>query len=203
MVMARSRSMSPESMLTPASATPVWRSSASVKVVLPWSTWAMMAMFLISIANEAIQNAPKGRHVNYRTQKFLNQLTAYRAVEMLLVCLCVGLGFMNSAVPVIGRRVKRVEFHGGGAAIYNIVPRALRDNYYRVVAYGVLDAVEHRLAYPCLDPYKLVEFVHLLAYLLPRRKAHKHELAVAGGVKNFSKIFVLECGLFDINKKSF
>ena len=49
MVMPRSRSRSFESMTRSATSwlarkTPLWRSRASTSVVLPWSTWAMMAM---------------------------------------------------------------------------------------------------------------------------------------------------------------
>ena len=48
-----SRSRSPESMTRSVSSwwapkAPVWRSSASTSVVLPWSTWATMATFLMS-----------------------------------------------------------------------------------------------------------------------------------------------------------
>src|ERR1700756_801310 len=48
-VMPRSRSSSFESMTRSATASlarnvPDWRSMASTRVVLPWSTWAMMAM---------------------------------------------------------------------------------------------------------------------------------------------------------------
>src|SRR5699024_5780053 len=48
MVMPRSRSMSPLSMTRSATTwlsrnAPLWRSIASTRVVLPWSTWAMMA----------------------------------------------------------------------------------------------------------------------------------------------------------------
>src|SRR3989338_6480743 len=39
-------------MLSPSANIPVWRIKASVSVVLPWSTWAMMAMFRISIPLE-------------------------------------------------------------------------------------------------------------------------------------------------------
>ena len=53
MVMPFSRSRSPESMTRSVSSwlarkAPVWRSSASTSVVLPWSTWATMATFRMS-----------------------------------------------------------------------------------------------------------------------------------------------------------
>src|ERR1039458_6532626 len=52
MVMPRSRSRSFESMTRSATASlarnvPLWRNIASTRVVLPWSTWAMMAMLKI------------------------------------------------------------------------------------------------------------------------------------------------------------
>src|ERR1039457_3469449 len=52
MVMPRSRSRSFESMTRSATVSlsrkvPLWRSMASTSVVLPWSTWAMMAMLRI------------------------------------------------------------------------------------------------------------------------------------------------------------
>src|SRR5271155_5629214 len=52
MVMPRSRSRSFESMTRSVNASfarkvPDWRSMASTRVVLPWSTWAMMAMLKI------------------------------------------------------------------------------------------------------------------------------------------------------------
>ena len=54
MVMPRSRSRSLESMTRSTSASlarkmPLWRSMASTSVVLPWSTWAMMAMLRIPL----------------------------------------------------------------------------------------------------------------------------------------------------------
>src|SRR3989338_5766840 len=54
MVMPRSCSSVLESIETPSWPTPIWRIRASVKVVLPWSTWAMIAMFLISIKNASL-----------------------------------------------------------------------------------------------------------------------------------------------------
>ena len=56
MVMPFSRSRSPESMTRSVSSSwavnePVWRSILSTSVVLPWSTWAMMAMFLREVRN--------------------------------------------------------------------------------------------------------------------------------------------------------
>src|SRR3990167_2277126 len=53
MVMPRSSSRALESIDTPSSATPAWRSKASVRVVFPWSTCAIIAMFLISIIKKA------------------------------------------------------------------------------------------------------------------------------------------------------
>ena len=52
--MPRSRSRSLESMTRSTSSwlarkTPLWRSMASTSVVLPWSTWAMMAMLRIPL----------------------------------------------------------------------------------------------------------------------------------------------------------
>src|SRR3989344_9219936 len=55
--MPRSSSMVLESIEIPSATAPHWRRIASVKVVLPWSTWAIIAMFLISI--EKI-NPPSG-----------------------------------------------------------------------------------------------------------------------------------------------
>ena len=51
--MPRSRSWSIESITRSVSAscsanTPVWRSTASTSVVLPWSTWAMIATLRMS-----------------------------------------------------------------------------------------------------------------------------------------------------------
>src|ERR1700679_1928588 len=53
MVMPFSRSRSPESMTRSVTSwwapnAPVWRNMASTSVVLPWSTWATMATFLMS-----------------------------------------------------------------------------------------------------------------------------------------------------------
>ena len=48
-VIPRSCSSASESMLTSLSVAPVCRKIASVSVVFPWSTWAIIAMFLISI----------------------------------------------------------------------------------------------------------------------------------------------------------
>src|ERR1700726_2071266 len=58
MVMPRSFSRSVESMTRSVRASlarkvPAWRSIASTSVVLPWSTWAMMAMFRMGVLTGA------------------------------------------------------------------------------------------------------------------------------------------------------
>jgi hypothetical protein len=77
--MPRSRSRAFWSMLMPSSNMPVWRMMASVRVVLPWSTWAMMAILRISIeikglnARQAENKSPEGRPGNYTAYGSIRQ----------------------------------------------------------------------------------------------------------------------------------
>src|SRR3989344_6541424 len=57
--MPRSCSSAFESMVTPSPTMWVWRINASVKVVLPWSTCAIIAMLRISIKIKCRRAAPK------------------------------------------------------------------------------------------------------------------------------------------------
>src|SRR3989344_7360871 len=58
---------------TPSFAAPVCRKSASVSVVLPWSTWAIIAIFLISIIkNKTPCEAFSSYTKNQRESKFFN-----------------------------------------------------------------------------------------------------------------------------------
>src|SRR3989344_6165580 len=73
MVIPRSSSRAFESIETPSSATPVWRIKASVKVVFPWSTCAIIAMFRISIGLICgrTKNASRERHLYDKPKKLI------------------------------------------------------------------------------------------------------------------------------------
>src|SRR3989344_145537 len=89
MVMPRSSSRMLESIETPSCATPVCRKSASVKVVFPWSTWAMIAMLRISIQIKKLRAgdslhytlfAPKNKGISVGlTLARLQKLVQFRA----------------------------------------------------------------------------------------------------------------------------
>src|SRR3989344_655281 len=89
MVIPRSSSRMLESIETPSCATPVCRKSASVKVVFPWSTWAMIAMLRISIQIKKLRAgdsshytlfAPKNKGISVGlTLAHLQKLVQFRA----------------------------------------------------------------------------------------------------------------------------
>src|SRR3989344_2272789 len=63
---------------TPSFAAPVCRKSASVSVVLPWSTWAIIAIFLISIIkNKTPCEAFSSYTKNQRESKFFNDYPSW------------------------------------------------------------------------------------------------------------------------------
>src|SRR5450759_1165137 len=81
------------------------------------------------------------------------------AVEVLVVGLRVGAGMVDNAVPMIRRRIQRIEFQWNTAGIDDVVIRPGRDDYRETGADGRPNAIENRLARPFFHAKELVELV--------------------------------------------
>src|ERR1019366_2673400 len=81
------------------------------------------------------------------------------AVKVLLVGLRIGAGMVDDAVPMIRRRIERVELQRNAAGIDNVVIRSSRDNNREARSYGGPNAIEYRLTGTLLHTKELVELV--------------------------------------------
>jgi hypothetical protein len=78
---------------------------------------------------------------------------------VLVIGLGILSGMMNNAIPMIRRRIERIEFQWNTAGIDDIVIRPGRDNYREAGADRRPDAIENRLTGPLLNAKELVELV--------------------------------------------
>jgi hypothetical protein len=81
------------------------------------------------------------------------------AVEVLVVGLRVGAGMVDNAVPMIRRRIERVELQRNSAGIDDVVIRPGRDDYREARSDRRPNAIENRLTGPLLHAKELVELV--------------------------------------------
>ena len=73
------------------------------------------------------------------------------AVEMLLVALGVSTRLVNHAIPMVGRRIDRIELEGHIAGIDDVVIRPGRDNDRETGLYCRAYTIQKRLARPFLN----------------------------------------------------
>src|SRR3989344_1721004 len=113
MVIPRSNSRAFESIDTPTPTIPVSRIKASVRVVLPWSTCAIIAMFLISISCPRLPQA--GQAIKTQFLSFLKSSSSVRKLfcrqnsrlsGQRLVCRAVKVFYRYGAV-IYGNRLRR------------------------------------------------------------------------------------------------
>ena len=82
------------------------------------------------------------------------------AVEVFVVGLRVGAGMVDDAVPMIRRRIKRVELQGNTAGIDDVVMRSRRYDDRKAGLDCRPNAIENCLTASFLNAKELVEFVH-------------------------------------------
>src|ERR1022692_1279218 len=81
------------------------------------------------------------------------------AVEVFVVCLGVAAGMGDDAVPMIRRRIERIELQWITAGIDGVVIRPGRDKYREARPDCRANAIENRLTGSLLHPKELVELV--------------------------------------------
>ena len=89
----------------------------------------------------------------------VNILFSRFAIEVLVVGLGILSGMMDDAVPMVRRRIERIEFQWNTAGIDDIVLRPGRDNYREAGADRRPNAIENRLTGPLLNAKELIELV--------------------------------------------
>src|ERR1019366_7198462 len=96
-------------------------------------------------------------------------LTLFRglAVKVFVVRLCLVTGVVDDAVPMIRRRIERIELQWNSAGLYDVVIRPSRNDDCEARADRRSNALENRLAGPFLHAKKLVERVNLRSDLFP------------------------------------
>ena len=82
------------------------------------------------------------------------------AVEVLVVGLCIGAGMVDDAVPMIRRRVERIELQWNTAGVDYVVIRPSRDDYREAGADRRPNAIQNGLTGPLLHAKELVELMH-------------------------------------------
>jgi hypothetical protein len=95
----------------------------------------------------------------------VNFLFSRFAIEVLVVGLGILSGMMDDAVPMIRRRIERIEFQWNTACIDDVVFRPGRDNYREAGADRRPNAIDNRLTGPLLNAKELIELVDFRADL--------------------------------------
>src|ERR1035437_4955673 len=125
------------------------------------------------------------------------------AVEVFVVGFRVGAGMVDDAVPMIRRRIERIELQWNTAAIDDVVRRPGRDDDREARSNRRPNAIENRLTGPLLHAKKLVELVDFRPDLFLGLQRHHDELAVLGRVKHPAKLVILDGETLDVLHKAF
>src|SRR5450830_1560243 len=81
------------------------------------------------------------------------------AIEVFVIGLRVSAGMVDDAVPMIRRRIERIELQRNTAGIDDVVIRSRRDDYREAGLDRRPNAIENCLTAPFLDAKELVELV--------------------------------------------
>src|SRR5450756_2570281 len=110
---------------------------------------------------------------------------------------------VDDAVPMIRRRIDRIELQWNTAGIDDVVIRPGRDDYRPARSDRCPNAIEHRLTGPLLHAKELVELVDFRPDLFLGLKRHQDELAILCRIKHSAKLDALDGEIFDVLHKSF
>jgi hypothetical protein len=122
---------------------------------------------------------------------------------MLGVLLRIGAGVVDDAVPMIRRRIERVELQGNAAHIDDVVLRPGWDKHRETGRDRRVNAIEHGLARPFLHPKELIELVNFHPDFFAGFQRHDYELRVVRGVEHLAKVGIRDSNLFDILDEAF
>src|SRR5450631_4643737 len=120
------------------------------------------------------------------------------AIEVFLVGLRVGAGMVDHAVPMIGRRIERIELEWNTSGVDDVVIRPGRDDYREARSDCRPNAIENRLTGPLLHAKELVELVDFRPDLFLGLQRHDNKLTVPGRVKHPAKFFILDGNALDV-----
>src|SRR5450759_334850 len=138
---------------------------------------------------------PRLRHVEPLLRRF--------AVEVFVVGLRVAAGVVDHAVPMIRRRIERIELQWSTAGIDDVVIGPSRDKHGEARADRRPNAIENRLAGPFLHAKELVELVAFRPDLFLGLQRHDDELAVLCRIKHPAKLDILDGETLDVFHKAF
>jgi len=139
----------------------------------------------------------------YSTRLPVDSLFRCFAVEVFVVGFRFGAGMVDDAVPMIRRRIERIELQWNTAGIDDVVIRPSRDDYREARSDRRPNTIKNRLTGPLLYAKELVERVHLHPNLLLGLQRHDDELAVLCRVKHPAKLIILDGETLDVLYKAF
>src|ERR1017187_8563924 len=99
------------------------------------------------------------RRLTRSARRGVDSLFRCFAVEVFVVCLRIGTGVVYDAVPMIRRRIERIELQWDIAGIDDVVFHPTRDYYCEASADRRPNAIENRLTGPLLHAKELVRLV--------------------------------------------
>src|SRR5450759_53943 len=129
---------------------------------------------------------------------FIHSLFRRFTIEVFVVLLRFGAGMMDNSVPMIRRRIERIELQWNTAGIDDVVIRPGRDEYGEARVDYRANAIENGLTRPFFHAKELIELVHFHPDLLLGLQRHYNELTVPGRVKHLAKIFILDSDALDV-----
>src|SRR5581483_2329819 len=124
-------------------------------------------------------------------------------IEVLAVRLRICARMVDDPVPMIRRRVERVELQRSTAGVDDVVVRPGRDDHRVARADRGPNAVEDRLAATLLHAKELVELVDFRPDLLPGLQRQDDELAAPGRVQHAAELLVLDRNTLDVLHEAF
>ena len=91
---------------------------------------------------------------------FIHSLFRRFTIEVFVVLLRFGAGMMDNSVPMIRRRIERIELHWNTSGIDDVVIRPGRDEHREARADYRANVIENRLTSPFLHAKELSDLVH-------------------------------------------
>src|SRR5450759_5410827 len=110
---------------------------------------------------------------------------------------------VDNAVPMIRRRIERIELQWSTAGIDDVVICPGRDEHGEARADRRPNAIENRLTGPLLHAKELVELVDFRPDLFLGLQRHDDELAVLCRVEHAAKLDILDGETLDVFHKAF
>jgi hypothetical protein len=134
--------------------------------------------------------------------KVVDSLFRRLAVKVLVVGFRIVAGMVDDAIPMIRRRIERVELHWNSAGIDYIVVRPGRDHYCETCSDRCPNAIENRIARTLFHSKELVELVNFQSNLFIGLQRHDNKLATFRSIMHLPKVNVPDSDFLDVLYKS-